>query len=143
MVGGRMADHNIAVARRWFEEVWNLRREATIDELLASDSVCLADGESVRGTGEFRDRMFTPFLAAFPDLRVVVEAVIGQGDEVAVRWTAHGTHTGPGLGCSPTGDAVTFRGLTWVSVRGGKLMSGWQSSNIPAVLAALAGKSAQ
>jgi hypothetical protein len=41
----------------------------------------------------------------------------------------------------PTHEAVTFRGITWVHVRDGKLREGWQSSNIPEVTRMLAASS--
>ena len=134
-----MSQQNEALVRRWFEEVWNQRRDATIDELVTPESVCFADEGPIRGPEEFRERMYRPFLAAFPDLRVEVEALIAQGDSVAVRWVATGTHHGEGLGCPPTRRPVTFRGMTWVEVRDGKLRDGWQTSDIPAVVRGLAG----
>jgi predicted ester cyclase len=82
-----------------------------------------------------------PFLAAFPDLRVEVEATVAQGDQVVVRWSATGTHRGDGLGFRPTHEAVTFRGNTWVHVRDGMLREGWQSSNIPEITRMLAASS--
>ena len=81
--------------------------------------------------------MRSPFLGAFPDLRVEVEEIIAQDDQVAVRWSATGTHRGDHLGCPPCGEPVTFRGLTWIVVRDGKFREGWQHSNIPEVLARL------
>jgi predicted ester cyclase len=80
-------------------------------------------------------------LAAFPDLRVEVEAVLGEGDQVAVRWSAVGTHAGDLPGAKATGERVALRGLTWVLVRDGKLREGWQSSNIGDVVRGLAARS--
>ena len=135
-----MSHENVAVVRRWFEEVWNQRRGETVDELVDADSVCQTDEGPMRGPGEFRARQYDPFLAAFPDLRVAVEAVLADGDQVVVRWSAAGRHTGDGLGFRPTGERVTFRGISWIHVRGGKLREGWQYSDIPAVVRALAAK---
>jgi steroid delta-isomerase-like uncharacterized protein len=133
-----MSAENIAVARRWFDEVWNQRRGETIDELTSSDSVCYADDGPIVGPQQFRERMLYPFLGAFPDLKVQVEDIIGQGDQVVVRWKATANHTGSGLGFAPTHRTVHFRGLTWIEVRDGKFAQGWQSSNIPEVLRGLA-----
>ena len=44
----------------------------------------------------------------------------------------------PAMISAETGRAVTFRGVTWVRVRGGKLAEGWQCSNVPDVLRGLA-----
>jgi predicted ester cyclase len=126
-----MASENVALARRWFEEVWNQRQEQLIEELMTPQSVCYADDGPMTGPAEFKARQYTPFLAAFPDLRVHVEDAIGQGDQVVVRWTATGTHSGDGLGFAATHRPVAFRGLSWIRVRDGKFHEGWQSSNIP------------
>lgn len=123
---------------RWFEEVWNERRAETIDELLDDDSVCYADDGPMRGAGEFRARQYEPMVQAFPDLRVHVDGIIVGDDEVAVRWTATGTHTGEGLPIPPTQKQVVFQGISWIQTRDGKLHEGWQSSNFAQVLRGLA-----
>jgi steroid delta-isomerase-like uncharacterized protein len=129
-----MSLENRGVVQRWFEEVWNLRREEAIRELVTEESVCFGDDGPMRGPEEFKARMYLPFIGAFPDLRIQLEAVVSDGDAVVVRWTAQGTHTGDGLGIPATNTAAQFRGMTWVLIRGGKLMEGWQTSNIPEVI---------
>jgi predicted ester cyclase len=135
-----MTQDSRAVVQRWFEEVWNQRLDRTIDELVTRDSVCFTDQGPVRGPEEFRERQYRPFVAAFPDLRVELEATLSEGDQVVVRWTATGRHDGEGLGFPPTQETVLFRGITWVHVREGKMLEGWQSSNIPEVIRTLAAK---
>lgn len=129
---------NIAIARRWFEEVWNQRRAETIDELVTADSLCFTDTGVIRGPDQFREQMYLPFISAFPDLHVNVEDAIGQGEKVVVRWTATGSHSGSGLGFAGTGRPALFRGLTWIEIHNGKFGQGWQSSNIPEVIRGLA-----
>ena len=36
------------------------------------------------------------FMTAFPDLRVVMDGVLAQGDRIEYCWTLIGTNTGPG-----------------------------------------------
>jgi len=132
-----MSCNSRTIVERWFEEVWNLRRTETIEELLTSESVCYTDNGPIRGPDEFKQRQHTPFLLAFPDLRVDVDAIITQGDQAVVRWTAIGTHSGDALGVPATHRAVRFRGITWLHVDDGKLAYGWQSSNIAEVLRGL------
>jgi predicted ester cyclase len=129
---------SVAIARRWFEEVWNQRRDQTIDELLTPASICHTDEGPITGPMEFREKVYIPLLAAFPDIRVIVESVLADGDDVAIRWSATGCHTGDGLSCAPTHREVLFRGLTWIRFQDGKLMEGWQSSNIADVVRGLA-----
>ena len=132
-----MPPENLAVVQRWFEEVWNQRRSETIDELLIPESVCHADDGPMHGPDEFKQRMYKPFIAAFPDLHVTVEAIVAHDDQVVVRWTAAGAHRGEGLGFAATQQPVSFQGITWLCVRDGKLVEGWQSTNIPEVIRSL------
>jgi predicted ester cyclase len=58
---------------------------------------------------------------AFPDLRYTVEEVIVEGEVIAARWIARGTHAGELRGpmgqVGPTGRTVSFAGVTmgWVA----------------------------
>lgn len=133
-----MSEANLATVRRWFEEVWNQKRGETIDELLDDESICYGDGVSLRGRSEFRQQQFEPLINAFPDLHSSIESMICQGDVVVVRWSGIGHHTGGGLGIPPTGQEVRLCGMTWITVRDGKLAEGFQHSNIRDVLTQLA-----
>ena len=132
-----MSSDNRALVLRWFDEVWNQRRQETIDELMTDQSVCYTDQGPMQGSEEFRQRQFQPLLAAFPDLEVRVDGVVDDDNEVVVRWTATGTHTGNGLPIPPTNRAVTIEGISWIRAHDGKLHEGWQSSNMSEVLRSL------
>jgi steroid delta-isomerase-like uncharacterized protein len=129
---------NAALARRWFEEVWGQQRLETIDELMSESAVCYSEQGPLTGPEQFKQSVFFPMTAAFPDLRIQVEDVLEAGDNVVVRWSVAATHTGNALGFPATGRRVNFQGMTWVQLRNGKFAEGWQSSNIPAVLQELA-----
>ena len=50
--------------------------------------------------------------AAAPDLRITIEARVSEGDLVATRWTAEGTHTGaPLLGVTSRGRRFRIAGM--------------------------------
>jgi steroid delta-isomerase-like uncharacterized protein len=52
---------------------------------------------------------FRMLLAAFPDLRMVPEDVMGCGDKVVARVVVTGTHKGPFMGMSATGKRVEVK----------------------------------
>lgn len=133
-----MRDQMVALLRRWFEGVWNDRRDDVIDEILTADSVCYSDHGPLLGPQDFREKMFQPFVAAFPDLRVTVEDILVDQDQAVVRWTATGTHTGEAMGLPASGKPLQFRGMTWVRTDGTHFQEGWQTSDIPQVLQQLA-----
>jgi steroid delta-isomerase-like uncharacterized protein len=125
-----------AVARRWFEEVWNQRREATVHELMMPSASGHMDGADVKGVEQFL-AVRSLLLNAFPDLRITVENVVAQGEDVVVRWNVTGTHRGTSLGFSPTHRPVSFRGMTWLRVQKGRIVEGWDAWNQGALFADL------
>ncbi len=133
-----MSNDNCSIVLRWFEEVWNQRRPETIAELMTDESICYTDQGPLVGSEGFKQIQYEPLLSAFPDIRVEVDGMISDGDEVVVRWTATGTHTGGGLPIPPTMKPATFTGISWIRIRDGKLQEGWQSSNIVDVIRRLA-----
>jgi steroid delta-isomerase-like uncharacterized protein len=127
---------NIALIRRWIEEVWNQRRDATVHELLDPNSVGHLEGLVAHGVDQFLDaRAF--LTAAFPDFHLTIEDAIAQDSHVAIRWSAKGTHRGALLGVPATGAPVVFRGLTWFRLSGGRIVEGWDSWNLGGLLADL------
>jgi steroid delta-isomerase-like uncharacterized protein len=119
---------NTALARRWFDDVWNKRREATITEILHPDAVGHLEGLVTRGVAEFvTARAF--LIGAFPDLRIAIDDMVCEGDNVVVRWAVTGTHQGDNLGIPATGKPVAFRGITWLRFANGRLVEGWDSWN--------------
>ena len=66
------------LGRRWFEEVWNQRRDKTISELMDPKISALMEGAKIRGIEDFT-KARAELLAAFPDMKIVVQDVIAQG----------------------------------------------------------------
>ena len=120
----------MAILKRWFEEVWNQGREATIDELLGSDAIAHglvdADGKEVKGAESFKD-IHRAFLTALPDLNIEVEDIVSEGDLSVARFVVTGTHSGEGLGKPPKGRPVRFTGMVMVKLKDGKLAEAWNS----------------
>ena len=123
-----MSEENKALVRRWFEEVWNKGRAEAIDELFAADGVAhgLAgeSGQDLRGPQDFHP-FHESFRAAFPDIEVVVEDTIAEGDRVAARCSVRGTHSSPALGFAATNRPVGFEGVSIVRVRDGQIVEAW------------------
>lgn len=127
---GYETSDNAALVRRWFEEVWNKGREEAIDELFDEEGVAhgLADetGAPLRGAAGFKP-FFRRFREAFPELEVVVEDTVSEGDRVAARCTVRGHHRGDTLGFKATDSPVEFTGMTLARVRDGKIVEAWNN----------------
>ncbi len=124
-----MSDDNVALGRRWFEEVWNQKKSASILELLATDAVMHGISESggdVHGPAEFL-ALHTKLLSAFPDMQFALHDCFGADDKIVVRWTATMRHTGPGLGIDATGAEIKLRGIGIARIAGGKVLETWDN----------------
>jgi len=125
-----MPDDNKALIRRWFEEVWNKGREEAIDEMFAEDGIAhgLSDesGKPLSGPTGFKP-FFRMFREAFPDIQVVVEDTVTEGDKVAARCSVRGKHQSDSLGFAATNQPTEFTGITIVRIRDGKIVEAWNN----------------
>jgi steroid delta-isomerase-like uncharacterized protein len=134
-----MADQthiNKSLSRRWFEEVWNQGRTRAIDELLAPDCVAHGlgeEGQPLRGPEHFR-RFYDQFRSAFPDVRILVQEVLAEGDWTAVRFAAQATHTGPGIGVAPTGRPINVTGMSMMRWANGQIAEAYNEFDAAALL---------
>jgi steroid delta-isomerase-like uncharacterized protein len=62
---------------------------------------------------------------AFPDWKHTIEAIIAEGDTVAIKLVQHGTHKAPYEGILPTDKKVTLPALFFIVVADGKAKEGW------------------
>ena len=99
-----MSEANKELVRRHFEEIWNNNDLAVADELMAEDYLEHAiapfgQAEPGRVNGPAAMRQTTEWLLAqFPDLHMRIEAMVAEGDTVAVRVLSEGTNLGRSTG---------------------------------------------
>jgi steroid delta-isomerase-like uncharacterized protein len=115
------------LVRRFFEEVWNQGHLDVLDEIIASDydPHPLPNDPDVGRGPEGQKQFVRLYRQAFPDTHFTVDAQLAEGDAVATRWTAHGTHTGDLMGIPASRQHVTVTGMTINRVANGKLSEGW------------------
>jgi len=118
---------------RFYEEVFNSRRLETFDELVAEDATDHGVPPGYRGDKAGSRSAVSDYLAAFPDLKLVIEDVIASEDRVAVRARWSGTNDGPLIGFGAplpaTGRRVEFETIEILGVRDGKLTDHWQQQD--------------
>ena len=124
------AEENIALARRWFEEVWNKGNASAIDALTTEDFVLhhpARPGQPVNL--QTYKQLYPVYRVALPDLHILVEDTVADENKVAVRVTQSGTHLGEYRGAAPTGKRITWTGLIIFLVRDGKIAEAWADEN--------------
>ena len=120
-----MSQADKELVRRHFEEIWNQQNLGVADELMAQDYVEHAvapfgQAEPGRVNGPAATRQTVDWLLAqFPDLHMTVEAIVADGDTVAVRVLSEGTNLAPLNGVvPPTGKRLSARQSHWFRGRG-------------------------
>jgi steroid delta-isomerase-like uncharacterized protein len=121
-----MSDKNKELVRRWFEQVWNQKSEAAIDEMFSPQGKAYGfpEPDSVADAAAFK-RLHRDFCGAFPDLHFTLDDVVAEGDLVAVRWHVDATHKGDHLGFPASGRTATLTGSSFLRIGQGRIQDGW------------------
>lgn len=115
-------ESNKMAAKRIFDDGFNQGRFEVADELIHDDALGHdpALPEPMRGPEGFKE-LVRGYREAFPDLHVSIDQQVAEGDFVATRWTARGTHKGELFGVAPTGKESTITGMTIDRFKNGKI----------------------
>ena len=121
----RISDENKVIARRLFDEVLNAHSLARCDDLYDPNYVAHSLPPGFSPDRDGYKQYISEFLQAFPDVHVTIEYMIAEGDFVAIRSTAHGTHQGEFMGIPPTGKEVTFSGVVTHRIVDSRIVEDW------------------
>ncbi|MBC8063482.1 MAG: ester cyclase [Chlorobia bacterium] len=114
---------------RWFDEVWNERRDGAIDHFVADPVE--SQGPAPKKYGLMRKTDFRAWhrqlLEAFPDIWFEVHSVVVDGDISAARYSVSGTHLGDLDGLPASQKEVHITGMTMFRWRGGKIQESWNN----------------
>lgn len=114
-----------------YQQVWvdglNRGDVSAADEAFAPDCIVHFTGmaEPMRGVEVWKQHV-AGFLTAFPDLRFTMDEQLGDGDRLAHRWHAEGTHTAPLGPILPTGRRVEISGLIVDHLEHGRVIERWE-----------------
>ena len=125
-----MSEENKRLVRRWFEEVWNQGHADAIEQMFDANGIAhgLSDDPSnpIKGPKNFRP-FHTLFREAFPNMMIVIEDMVAEGDKVAARCSVRAKHEGEFLGRVAAGSPVEFTGITIVRIDKGKIVEAWNN----------------
>jgi len=122
-------EENKIIVRKFFEEGPSKGNLNIANELLSPDfalHVPLPAPPGIEGINE----VITSCRAAFEHLNVTIEDMIAEGNNVAVRFTAHGVHKGDFMGLQATGKPITMTGIEVFRIKDGKIAELWGEANL-------------
>jgi steroid delta-isomerase-like uncharacterized protein len=111
------------IAEGW-DAIWNRGELAAVDALMAPAYVREAANMGAQDRAQLKATV-VGVRASFPDLRLDIDEMVGEGTSVATRWTVSGTHAQSFIGVPPTREHVVLRGVTISRFSEGRVASDW------------------
>lgn len=128
-----MSQENKELVRGWFE-AYSRHDVDAVAEMMAPDVI------NNSSTNQGRDGVRAEldyWYSAFPDVSVVIEDLIEEGDRVVARLTASGTHRGEFMGAPPTGKQITAQEIDVFRLENGLIAEVWAAPDIFGLLTQL------
>src|SRR5262249_12287774 len=120
-----LQEQNKAIARRAFEEILTGGRFELAEQLYARDFINHGIHRDIKL--EEDQAALKGWHDAFPDISIVPEKLIAEGDLVTIYWIARGTNTGTGNGLPATGKKAEQAGITIWRIVDGKIKEEWSA----------------
>lgn len=114
---------NKAIVHRYLEQVWNEQRRDLFEEFFTENVVHhgIRAGPGLQGVKEGYDTV----LNAFPDIQLIIDDAIAEGDKVVARWRSLGTHQGALLDIPGSGKQVTQSGVSIYRLANAQIVELW------------------
>ena len=120
-------EENKALMRRFYEEVFNQKNLAAIDDFVAPTFVNYSASQlgMTGGDLEHVKQFLSMVMQSFPDLHYTVEDLLAEGDQVVARLTISGTQQGTFMGIPSTGKHAAISDIEIFRMTGGKMVECW------------------
>lgn len=120
-----------------WQAAWDEGKVEALDELLApAYERHTNSSEAIQDREQFKASITSTRLA-FPDLVTTIDAMVEEGDQLAIRWHSHGTHTGAMFGVPATRRSVEVYGVTFARFSGEQVVEEWVTWDPRQLLTAL------
>jgi steroid delta-isomerase-like uncharacterized protein len=119
-------EENRAAALEFFEQAWIGGDLSAYERFVSRDQVLHLAGypEPFQGRDAALEWART-YRSAFPEIDFTIEAVLAEGEHVALRWSSSQTQRGAYLGVAPFGTRVNMTALQMFRFADGKIAEVW------------------
>lgn len=124
----QIEEQNKAVVRQYFEAV-DAQNYSRVKELSADDFSFQSPGLPEPLGVDTLIQAAKAHYVAFPDWRHQIEALVAEGDNVAVKLIQNGTHKAEYEGIPPTGKVITMPAQCLFVIANGKVRKFWAVEN--------------
>lgn len=125
---------NIAIVRRFIEEVVNRGHFELVDELWAPDMVWRGGSMGIiQGRDNYKRVLKKNVGGAFTQMHLEIREVVASDDKVILYFTNSGINTGSFMGFSPTGKRAKWEGMGIYRITNGKITEAQFSEDLLAM----------
>ena len=121
---------NKTLVRRYYEEVVSTGDVDRVAEFISADYVEVHTNVRHEVGLEGAKEHVRGVRTTYPDLHLTVEQQIAEGDWVATRVTARGTHAGEWMGRKPTGKRIEMTAVNLDRVANGLIVEHGGAANL-------------
>jgi steroid delta-isomerase-like uncharacterized protein len=125
-----VTEQNKAVYRRFIQEVFNEGRVDMLEQLLSPSYIYQDAPPGTPPNADGIRQVVTNARTAFPDLKVAIVDMVGEGDKVCARLTTRGTHKGVFFDIPPTGKTISMKGMTMIHLVDGRMVTSWVLNDV-------------
>jgi predicted ester cyclase len=122
-------ENNKAIARRLVEAISSKRIMSSVSELIDANIAVHTTMGDFKGYEGFK-QFITPFYTAFPDMNLVNDDEIAEGDKVMFRQTFTGIHKGSLMSIPPTGKKFVIQEMVVNRFVNGKVVETWALADL-------------
>ena len=117
-----------AKARQVFDEAWNHGNVGALAGVYTDNFIHHSSPNPDIVGREAYKKFITNVRTSYPDVKVTIVEIFGEGNTTAIRWNLEGTQTGtsPTTGAPPTGKHVGITGCEVAHWADGKIIEQWE-----------------
>ena len=138
-MAGMGTQENKVLVRRFIDEVFVKGNPDAVDKLVTTDFTPHSWGKMPSGIEPLKQAIRRVH-AGLTDVNFKIEDMIAEEDRIAVRVTAHGTHTGEFMGMPAAGKAYTIAETHIFHARDGKIAEHWRDADMLGLMRQLGSK---
>lgn len=127
MAQGTTEEENKEIIRSWIEA----RNTNNLDAALKLWPEAMHENLS---------KAFSGTTEAFPDVKIIADEMLVDGDKVVLRWTFKGTHKGTFQGIAATGKSIEWTGIDIYTVKNDKIVGINRASDMSAMMRQITGE---
>jgi steroid delta-isomerase-like uncharacterized protein len=122
-------EENKVVVRRFIDELFVRGNVDAVDRLVTPDFTPHSWGKMPPGIEPFKQAIRRVH-AGLSEVTMRIDDVVAEGDKVAVRLTAHGTHCGEFMGLPASGKSYTISETHIFHLRDRKVAEHWRDADM-------------